>query len=112
MRRGFNKAILPKEPPQKHRHVAATKSHQKKSEMMKELFCNYKEQAGDEYSHEDFGKAIDVLPSTVRRYFMGYFPHQHLFWRIARYFSPLIGTSKQLIYDDIYNTWLEEKLRP
>lgn len=111
MRRGFNKAILPKEAPEKHRHVAAKKSAQRRSAMMQELLCNYKMQAGNNYNDDDFAKALDVLPSTVRRYFMGYFPHHLLFWRIARYFSPLIGTSSQIIYDDVHNTWMEDKLR-
>ena len=111
MRRGFNKAILTTEPPQKHRHVEAKKTRQRKSAMMQELMSDYRIQAGQRYSLEDFAKALDVQPSTAKRYFSGYFPHQLLFWNIARYFSPLIGTSSQIIRDDIYNTWIEEKLR-
>ena len=112
MRRGFNKSILPKVPPKKHRHVSAKKkTEHKKSALMKDLFCDYREQAGDQYNRDDFAKALDVLPSTVRRYFSGYFPHQHNFWRIARYFAPLIGCSVRVVYEDIKKTRAEAEER-
>lgn len=111
MRRQFNKQLLPKEAPKKHRHVESKQGKEKKSEMIKELMCDYREQMGDKYTDTDFAASIGVKAGTVRRYFYGYIPHKDLHWAIARYFAPYTGCTAEIVHDDISQTWKESRLR-
>ena len=110
MRRGFNNQLLPKEAPKKHRHVEAKKRKEKKSEMMKELMCDYREQMGDKFSNADFAASIGVKAGTVRRYFYGYIPHKNVHWPIARYFAPYTGCTADILHHDISETYKDIRL--
>jgi len=109
MRRGFNKNILPKEAPKKHKRSTPPKKRELKSSLIEDLFRDYREQAGDRYNRDEFAKAIGVKPSTARRYFYGYFPHKESFWSIARYFEPLINCKAEIIKQDLLDTYNEAK---
>jgi len=110
MRRGFNKGILPKEAPRRHKRSTPPKKRESlKSVLMEELMRDYREQAGEQYNREDFAKAIGVKPLTARRYFFGYFPHRENFGNIARYFAPLIGCNVSTIKQDLLDTYQEGK---
>ena len=109
MRRGFNKKILPKVAPQRHKRSTPPKKKELKSSLIKDIFRDYREQAGDRYNRDEFAKAIGVKPSTVRRYFFGYFPHRENFGNIARYFEPLINCKAEIIRQDLLDTYKDAK---
>ena len=105
MRRQFNRAILPKEAPKKHKIMKKRKKMPKVCAMMGELFKDYRAQAGDSYDVLEFASYVGIHKVTARRYFYGYRPHKHLHLPIARYFAQYLPCSAELIYADIRSTY-------
>ena len=110
MRRGFNKAILPKEAPKKNKILKKRKKMPRVCAMMGELLKDYRAQAGDSYDVTEFAAFIGVHKVTARRYFYGYMPHKDYHWPIARYFAQHLPYSAELIYADISSTYKEFRI--
>ena len=109
MRRGFNKTILPSDPPKKGSHLVERKTYHKKSEMIRALLWNWRRQAGEDFSLDSFAESIGVHRNTAKRYFYGYVPHKDLHYPIARFFASWNEHDEKVLFNDLRDTWKEHR---
>jgi hypothetical protein len=112
MRRGFNKDLLPLNPPHKNYREYKRreyKTKQKRCIDLEILLQDYKKSAGKKFSLDELARRCGVHKNTVRRWFYGFCPCHLVWWIIARYFEPFLPVDSDVIYKDIHDTIIDWK---